>query len=142
MAVREAQASWQGNLQDGKGTIRLGSGLFEGNFSFRSRFEDGPGTNPEELLGAALAGCYSMALTNALTEAGHQPKRVQTRAQVTFQPVGGVPTISHIHLICEAEVAGIETAAFERMANETEKACPVGRALAAVDITLEAKLTA
>lgn len=142
MAVREAQASWQGNLQNGKGTLRLGSGLFEGNFSFRSRFEDGPGTNPEELLGAALAGCYSMALSNALSEAGYQPERVQTRAQVNFEPIGGAPTISRIHLICEAEVEGIEKDAFERIASETEKACPVGRALAAVDITLEAKLVA
>ena len=89
MAVRSAIARWEGDLRGGGGTMALGSGAFEGRYSFRSRFEDGTGTNPEELIGAAHAGCFSMALANMLAEAGHTANRIETRARVHFEPVGG-----------------------------------------------------
>src|SRR5680860_414434 len=87
MPIRKANAEWTGNLQDGKGTLELGSGAFKGSYSFKSRFKDGEGTNPEELIGAAHAGCYSMALSNELAEAGYEPNAVETKAEVTFDMV-------------------------------------------------------
>ena len=141
MSVRNAQARWEGDLRGGKGTMRLGSGAYEGQYSFKSRFEEGPGTNPEELIGAAHAGCFSMAFSNMLAEAGHVPTRVETKARVHLERVDGKPTISRIELETEGTVPGISAAKFQEIAAQAKSGCPVSRALAAVDIQLTAKLT-
>src|SRR5512146_1968458 len=112
--------------------MRLGSGAFEGNYSFSSRFEEGTGTNPEELIGAAEAGCYSMALSADLERAGFPPDRVQTQAEVTFEQVNEKPTISRIHLITEARVPGIDEKKFQEIAEGAREGCPVSRAITAV----------
>jgi osmotically inducible protein OsmC len=120
--------------------MAVGSGAFEGNYSFRSRFEDGEGTNPEELIGAAHAGCFSMALANGLAEPGHEPRRISTTARVHFRPGEG-PPIKKIELETEGEVDGIDADEFRRQAESAKENCPVSQALAAVgDITLEARL--
>ena len=106
MAVRTAEAEWQGNLLEGRGTVKLGSGAFEGRYSFASRMEDGPGTNPEELIGAAHAGCFSMALSAGLSKAGFNPTRVHTTARVHFQKVGEGFAITKIELNTEAQIPG------------------------------------
>src|SRR3954470_9201443 len=106
MPTRSSTAEWSGNLARGNGKMSLGSGAFEGSYSFRSRFEDGDGTNPEELIGAAHAGCFSMALANGLAEAGHAPRRISTTARVHFRPGEG-PPIKQIELETEGEVEGI-----------------------------------
>src|SRR5215217_9663581 len=108
MPERSATARWEGSLQDGKGTMRLGSGAFEGQYSFASRFENGTGTNPEELIGAAHAGCFSMALAAGLTKAGYSPKRISTTAKVHLENVGGGFKITSIELGTEAEIPGID----------------------------------
>src|SRR5436190_20484712 len=105
MAVRNASAVWEGDLRGGSGTMSLGSGAFDGAYSFRSRFEEGDGTNPEELIGAAHAGCFSMALANGLAEAGFEPKRISTTARVHFRPGEG-PPIKRIELVDECVVDG------------------------------------
>lgn len=138
--IRESRAEWQGDLRSGSGTMALGSGAYEGQFSFRSRFEEGTGTNPEELIGAAHAGCFSMALSNMLAQAGHVPTSVRTTARVHLEPVDGKQTINLIELVCEAEVPGIEAAEFQTIAGEAKAGCPVSRALASVEIRLEATL--
>lgn len=138
--IREAQARWEGNLREGKGTMAFGSGAFEGQYSFGSRFENGTGTNPEELIGAAHAGCFSMALSNMLAQAGHVPSSVDTTARVHLEPVDGKQTISRVELVSEADVPGIEAGAFQKIASEAKSACPVSRALAGVEISLEASL--
>lgn len=140
MRTRTAQATWQGDLESGRGTMRSPTGAVDGAYSFPSRFEDGEGTNPEELIGAAHAGCFSMALSLVLGEAGHQPDRIDTTASVTLGEVGGAPTITTVHLDVTGRVPGIDAAEFRRLAEEAKKGCPVSRALAGVDITLEAKL--
>jgi osmotically inducible protein OsmC len=140
MAVRRADAVWQGGLKGGKGTMKLGSGAYEGKYSFGSRFEEAPGTNPEELIGAAHAGCFSMALSAGLEKAGHPPTRVATTARVHLSLGEGGAFISRIELACEAEVPGIDAAAFAEQAQVAKKNCPVSKALAAVEITLDAKL--
>ena len=141
MSVREAQARWEGDLRAGKGTMRLGSGAFEGQYSFKSRFEEGTGTNPEELIGDAHAGCFSMAFSNMLSEAGHVPKRVSTKARVHFEPVDGKPTISRIDLDTEGEVPGITNEKFQDIAQKAKAGCPISRALGAVkNITVNARL--
>ncbi|HET9949745.1 MAG TPA: OsmC family protein [Longimicrobiales bacterium] len=140
MSIRNAQARWEGDLKAGKGIMRLGSGAYEGQYSYRSRFEDGPGTNPEELIGAAHAGCFSMAFSNLLAQAGHRPRRVETRARVHFGPVDGKPTISRIELDTEGDVPGIDAARFRELAEEAKAGCPVSRALAGVQIDLQARL--
>ncbi len=140
MVIREARAQWEGDLRSGKGSMRLGSGAFEGPFSFKSRFEDGAGTNPEELLGAAHAGCFSMAFSNMLSEAGHPPTRVQTRARVHFGVVDGKATITRIELSCEADVPGIDESTFQDIAAKAKVGCPVSRALTGVEIELDARL--
>jgi len=140
MAVRNASAVWSGGLQDGGGTVRLGSGAFEGRYSFSSRFEEGTGTNPEELIGAAHAGCFSMALAAGLGRAGFAPKRVATSARVHLTKGEAGFSISRIELACEAEVPGIDDAAFQEQALAAKAGCPVSRALAAIEIRLEAKL--
>jgi osmotically inducible protein OsmC len=140
MAVRTSEAEWRGNLREGTGRVKLGSGAFEGSYSFPSRFEDGKGTNPEELLGAAHAGCYSMALSAGLSKAGHPPTRVHTVARVHLEKVGEGFGITRIELECEAQVPGIDGAAFQEQAEGAKKGCPISKALAATEITLKATL--
>src|SRR5262252_10756230 len=122
MPTRTSSARWQGDLKSGAGTMALGSGAFEGQFSFKSRFEEGTGTNPEELIAAAHAGCFSMAFAHALSEAGHKPTRIHTTAKVQFGPVPGGFAISRIDLETEGSVPGIDAATFETFA------CPVSKA--------------
>src|SRR5499433_2900002 len=140
MAKRTASAVWEGNLREGKGTVKLGSGAFEGQYSFSSRFADGTGTNPEELIGAAHAGCFSMALAAGLTKAGHNPKRISTNAQVSLEKVGEGFKITTIELTTEGEVPDIDEKTFLEQAETAKKNCPVSQALAGVDIRLNATL--
>jgi len=140
MPVRQAKAVWEGGLKDGHGTVALGSGAFEGRYSFGSRFEEAGGTNPEELIGAAHAGCFSMALAAGLGRAGHQPKRVATAAKVHLEKVGEGFKITRIELACEAEVPSIDDAAFQEAARKAKEGCPVSQALGGVEITLQAHL--
>lgn len=142
MSIRTAEAIWEGNLRQGKGTVKLGSGAFEGAYSYNSRFEEGTGTNPEELIGAAHAGCFSMALSADLERAGYTPKRVHTTAHVHFERVEGKATITRIHLDTEAQVPGIDEKAFLEFAQGAKVGCPVSRALASVEVTLNARLVA
>jgi osmotically inducible protein OsmC len=142
MAIRTADAVWTGGLKDGKGTVKLGSGAYEGPYSFASRFEQGTGTNPEELIGAAHAGCFSMALSAGLERVGHKPKSVKTKARVHLEKVGDGFQITKIQLQSEADVPGIDAAKFREQAEAAKKGCPVSRALAGVQIELDAKLTA
>jgi len=140
MAVRNAEAVWEGTLKAGKGSMKLGSGAFEGAFSFASRFEEGAGTNPEELIGAAHAGCFSMALSADLERAGYPATRVATKSRVHLGKVDGKSRITHIDLQCRATVPGIDAEKFQQIAEATRTGCPVSAALAAVEITLDAKL--
>ncbi|GMU66582.1 MAG: peroxiredoxin [Acidobacteriota bacterium] len=140
MATRNATAVWNGGLKDGSGTVRLGSGAFEGAYSFSSRFEEGTGTNPEELIGAAHAGCFSMALSAALGKAGFAPKRITTVAKVHLRMGDAGPSIPNIELDCVAEVPGITPEAFAEQAEGAKQNCPVSKALAAVEIVLHARL--
>jgi osmotically inducible protein OsmC len=137
MAIRESSAIWKGSLIEGKGSMRLGSGAYEGDFSRASRFEDGPGTNPEELLGAAHAGCFSMFLSAVLSKAGHVPTRIATTAKVHLD---AGPKITRIELTTVGEVPGIDEKTFIEFAEQAKKGCPVSQALAAVDISLTARL--
>jgi osmotically inducible protein OsmC len=140
MPVRTAEAEWRGNLRDGHGTIKLGSGAFEGAYSFASRFEEGRGTNPEELIGAAHAGCFSMALATRLTAAGYEPKRIHTIARVSIERVGDGFAITKSELYTEAEVPNIDEDTFWEQAEAAKSGCPVSKALAGTAITLDAKL--
>lgn len=140
MRTRTAQATWEGDLKSGKGTMRSQSGAVDGAYSFPSRFEDGQGTNPEELIGAAHAGCFAMAFSLVLGEAGHQPERIDATASVTLGEADGKPTITTVHLDVSGRVPGIDAAEFGRLAEAAKTGCPVSRALAGVDITVEAKL--
>jgi lipoyl-dependent peroxiredoxin len=140
MAIRTSEAEWRGDLKGGRGEIKLGSGAFSGNYSFHSRFEEGMGTNPEELIAAAHAGCFSMALSAALAEAGHPPAKIHTAAKVQLGPVPGGFAISRIDLVTEGSVPGIDAVTFEKKAEEAKRNCPVSKALQAVDITLTARL--
>lgn len=142
MPVRNAEAEWKGNLIDGQGRMKLGSGAFEGAYTFRSRIESGPGTNPEELIGAAHAGCFSMALSAGLTKGGHTPKRIHTTAAVHFDKVGEGFAITGIDLNTEAEVPGIDAAKFQQFAEDAKKNCPVSQALSSVPIKFNASLVA
>ena len=120
--------------------MKLGSGAYEGAYSFSSRFEEGKGTNPEELIGAAEAGCFSMALSSNLEKAGHPPKRISTVATVKLEMIEGTPKITTIDLKTEANVPGIDEAKFREIADQTKKGCPVSKALAGTQINLDAKL--
>jgi osmotically inducible protein OsmC len=143
MTIREASAEWQGTLKEGSGRLRLGSGVFEGAYSFPSRFENGPGTNPEELIAAAHAGCFSMALTAILGGEGHTPDSIHTTAKVHLGATTSGPTITRIELETEANVARISAEDFERLAQKAKAACLVSRALAGVaSIMLKARLLA
>lgn len=140
MPIRSAEAVWEGDLQGGKGSMRFGGGAFDGQYSFGSRFEEGAGTNPEELIAAAHAGCFSMFLSGSLTRAGHPPKRVQTTARVRLEKVGDAWTITGSELTTEAEVPGVDEATFSELADGAKRNCPVSRLLQAAEITLDAKL--
>jgi osmotically inducible protein OsmC len=141
MATRNAKATWRGNLKQGDGTMGLGSGVWEGPFSFKTRFEDGQGTNPEELIGAAEAGCFSMQLAATLSEGGHVPESVETDARVHIRNIDGAPTISQIDLVTHAKVPGLDDETFQKTAQETKDVCIISRALGGVGtINVEAKL--
>lgn len=137
MAIRESSAVWHGNLVDGKGTMRLGSGAFEGEYTRASRFEDGPGTNPEELIGAAHAGCFSMFLSAILSKAGHEPTSIATSVKVHL---GDGPKITLLELSTVGTVPGIDEKTFIEFAEEAKKGCPVSQALSAVEMKLTARL--
>ena len=142
MPTRKAEAQWEGNLAEGGGKLKLGSGAFEGPYSFKSRFEEGESaTNPEELIGAAHAGCFTMALTAALSRAGHKPTRIHTTAQVKLEKVGDAFSITKIDLETDAEIPGIDDAAFQKFASDAKQNCPVSKALAGTEIGLTARLT-
>ena len=140
MSTRKAHARWEGSIKEGKGTIDFGSGVFKGAYSFASRFEEGPGTNPEELLAAAHAGCFAMALSLFLSQAGFKPDYIDATAHVTIAQQGGGFKITRSHLVCEAKVPGIDQATFVRHAESAKANCPVSQALAGTEITLEATL--
>ncbi|MEJ2684961.1 MAG: OsmC family protein [Candidatus Sulfobium sp.] len=140
MPVRKAEAVWEGRLRDGRGTMKLGSGNFQGAYSFASRFESGTGTNPEELIGAAHAGCFSMALSLFLEKAGYSPESIHTTANVHIDKVGEGFRITTIELDMEAKVPGIDEKNFLEQAEAAKKGCPVSQALAGTEIKLRAKL--
>jgi osmotically inducible protein OsmC len=140
MATRTGSAVWEGTLKEGKGNMKLGSGAFDGPYSFSSRFEEGKGTNPEELIGAAEAGCFSMALAFNLEKAGHPAKRVSTTATVKLEPSDARFKITSIDLRTEGDVPGIDEAKFKEQAELTKTTCPVSVALAGTQINLQAKL--
>jgi len=140
MPQRSAEAVWEGDLKAGKGKIRLESGAFEGQYSFSSRFESGTGTNPEELIAAGHAGCFSMALANGLTQAGFPPTRIHTTAKVHLERGARGFEVPQIDLITEATVPGIDEAKFQEQATTAKKNCPISKLLAAAKITLDAKL--
>ena len=140
MPVRTADAQWDGDLRSGSGHMRFGGGAFDGPYSFDSRFGDGKGTNPEELVAAAHAGCFSMAAAGALTRAGHPPKSIATHATLTLEQKPEGFRITKIALDTQAEVPGIDEATFKKLAEEAKKGCPVSVALGGVQITLNATL--
>lgn len=141
MAVQSASAEWNGSLKEGSGRMRVGTGAFEGPFTFASRFENGKGTNPEELIGAAHAGCFSMALSAALDRAGHPPTSIKTSAKVHLGATEAGPTITQIDLDVEGVVPGIDQAKFQEFAEGAKKGCVVSRALAGVStVNLNATL--
>jgi osmotically inducible protein OsmC len=138
--MRTATAEWNGSLLEGHGRVELGSGAFEGPYSFGSRFEEGVGTNPEELLGAAEAGCFSMALAGSLVRAGFAPRRVSTTARVNLGKVGDGFQITSVELLTEADVPGIDETRFRELAETTKLTCPVSRTLIGTHIGLQARL--
>lgn len=140
MPVNTASAVWEGRLRDGNGKMRLGSGAYEGPYSFVSRFESGAGTNPEELIGAAHAGCFSMAFAATLERAGFPATSVKTSARVHLDKVDAGFAITRIELSTDAVVPGIEEAAFQEHAQSAKAGCPVSKALAGVEISLVANL--
>jgi lipoyl-dependent peroxiredoxin len=140
MPTRVAEARWEGGLKDGRGEVKTGSGACSGSYSFGTRFESAPGTNPEELIGAAHAGCFSMALSAGLGKAGFTPKSVATKAKVHLEKVTEGFGITKIELETEGDVPEITEGEFQRIAEEAKRGCPVSRALAAVPIELKARL--
>jgi len=134
--TRNARAVWTGTLREGQGTMKLGSGAFEGRYTYASRFEEEPGTNPEELVGAAHAGCFSMFLAGQLTKAGFPPSRIETTAKVHL----GEGRIHTIELNTEAQVPNVDEQTFQRLAEESKKNCPVSQALTGPEIRLTARL--
>lgn len=143
MAVSTAEAVWEGGLKDGTGNMKVGSGAFDTAYSFRTRFEDAQGaagTNPEELIGAAHAGCFSMALSAGLGKAGFTPTRIRTSAKVHLEKVGESFKITRVQLTTEAAVPSIDEATFKQRADDAKKGCPVSQALSGTEIELDAKL--
>lgn len=138
---RKASAVWRGGLKDGKGTLTAPSGVLSNTpYSFHTRFENEPGTNPEELIAAAHAGCFSMALSAQLASAGLTAESIETTASVTMEPVDGKPTINKIHLTCRAKVPNADAAKFSQAADAAKAGCPVSRVLKGANITMDAKL--
>jgi osmotically inducible protein OsmC len=143
MAIRTANARWEGTLTEGTGVMRTGKGGLTANYSFKSRFEEGEGSNPEELIGAAHAGCYSMALSKGLADAGFPPTTIDTTASVHFDRVEGQATITRVDLVTSATVPGIDDAQFQKIAAAAKDGCPVSRLLSkGAEITLSASLAA
>jgi len=140
MAIRKGSAVWQGNLPKGNGTVSTESGVLNHKYSFSSRFENGDDTNPEELIAAAHAGCFSMALSHALSEAGYVPDMVETDAHVSLEKLADGFAITGIKLVNKSKVPGIDKGKFEEIANGAKTGCPVSKALKAVDISLETTL--
>lgn len=140
MPVRKAEAVWEGTLQEGKGTMKLASGAYEGAYSFSSRFEDGSGTNPEELLAAAHAGCFSMALSGALGRAGFPPESIETRAEVSLEKQEAGFRITRVNLVTTARVPNIEQGQFDEVAEGAKTNCPVSQLFQGAEITLDATL--
>ncbi len=141
MTVRDGSAEWHGDVRSGSGEITVGDGVFQGPYSFASRFEDGEGTNPEQLIAAALAGCFTMALSNLLTEAGHPPEPLRTHGVVRLRNSDGEISLSRIDLDTVGQVPGLAEAEFQRYGAEAKDRCPVSRALAGVpEITMSPKL--
>jgi osmotically inducible protein OsmC len=141
MTARNGSAEWRGDLQSGSGTVTVGDGIFEGNYSYASRFGEGEGTNPEQLIAAAHAACFTMALSNALATDGHAPDSVRTTARVQLRKIDGAPTLSRIDLDTEGRVPGVDEQGFQSYAERAKAECPVSRALAAVpEMVLTAKL--
>lgn len=139
--VRTAHASWEGSVPDGQGRMGVGSGAFDGTFTLKSRIDEGvPATNPEELIGAGHAGCFTMSLANLLSEAGHPPADLRTTARVRLEQLEAGFSITGIKLSTVGEVPGLEAGAFAELAQQAKDTCPVSRALAGTEITLEAKL--
>lgn len=140
MVERTAEAEWKGSISEGKGVVKLGSGAFEGSYSFGSRFGGEKGTSPEELIAAAHAGCFSMALSLGLGQAGFTPRRIHTNATVRIERAGDGFKITRIELDTKAEVPGIDEARFREQAEAAKQGCPVSRALAGTEITLRSRL--
>lgn len=140
MPARTAEATWEGTLNEGNGSMKVGSGAFEGPFTFKSRFEDAPMTNPEELIGAAHAGCFTMALGARLGRNGFNVKRIHTTAHVHLEKGESGFAISRIDLVTEGEVDGLDAAAFTEHANAAKEGCIVSKALSAVPMTVQATL--
>src|SRR5262249_13386267 len=133
MATRSGSAEWKGDLPSGSGELTVGEGVFHGNYTFKSRFEEGEGTNPEELIAAAHSACYAMAFSNMLASEGHTPDSIKASAKVHLRNVDGAPTIAEIDLSVEGAVPGIDETTFKDLAEQAKMACPVSRALAGVN---------
>lgn len=143
MATRNGSARWEGDLSSGSGTVTVGDGVWTGSYSYASRFEDGAGTNPEELIAAAHAGCFSMALSYILGEAGHPPRSIETTARVHLRIVDGAPTLQRVDLEVRGEVPGLDEEGFCEAAERAKSTCAVSRALSGVEtITVSAALPA
>jgi osmotically inducible protein OsmC len=140
MPVRKAEAVWEGTLKEGRGNVTVQSGVIDVSYSFGTRFEDEPGTNPEELIGAAHAGCFSMALSAGLGRSGFKPEKIHTTARVHLEKLDAGFTITKIELNTEGVVPGIDAKTFLEHAENAKKGCPVSKALAGPQITLQAKL--
>jgi osmotically inducible protein OsmC len=143
MTVRNGSAKWHGSVEGGSGTVTIGDSVFEGAYSYDSRFGEGQGTNPEQLIAAAHASCFTMALSNMLSPAGHAPESLRTNARVQLRNVHGIPTLARINLNTEGRVRGVDQLQFEAYADEAKRVSPVSRALAGIpEIVLTAKLAA
>ena len=141
MTARNGSAEWHGDVQSGSGKVTVGDGVFEGAYSYQSRFEEGEGTNPEQLIAAAHAACFTMALSNILSGAGHPPESVRTNARVQLRNIDGAPTLTRIDLETEGDVPGVDGQEFQRYAEDAKENCPVSRALAGIpEIVLSARL--
>jgi osmotically inducible protein OsmC len=140
MPVRTANAVWQGDLRGGRGQTKFGAGAWEGQYSHSSRFEEGPGTNPEELIAAAHAGCFSMAFSNGLAKAGFTPTRVETTAKVYLEKVGEGFKITRIYLDTVGQVPGVSESQFMELAETAKKTCPVSQLLTGAEVTVNARL--
>ena len=141
MTIRNGSAEWHGNVESGSGTVTVGDGVFEGPYSYDSRFGEGKGTNPEQLIAAAHASCFTMALSNILSAAGHPPESLRTNARVQLRNIEGAPTLARIDLETEGHVPGVDEQQFKDYAEQAKSACPVSRALAGIpEIVLTTKL--